>query len=89
MTYNNYSELQRMYNNGMIKLDEANKLLKDLTGILNYYITNDQKDMISYVSERRVKCFNEICEWKNFLKETKEKMGKLKPNDIQIIEFDK
>lgn len=89
MTYNNYNELQRMYNNGIIKLAEANKLLKDLTWILDYYIRNDQKDMINYVSEKRIKCFNEICEWENFLKSTKEKMGKLKPNEIQIIEFDK
>ena len=89
MTYNNYSELQQMYTNGTIKLAEVNKLLKDLTWILDYYIRNDQKDMINYVSEKRIKCFNEICEWENLLKATKEKMGKLKPNEIQIIEFDK
>lgn len=89
MEYNKLNELQNMYNNGIKELIKLKETQNTLDWLLNYHIRNNQEDMINFVREKKIKVENEIYEWEELLKKVKIKLEIEKPNEIQIIEFNK
>lgn len=89
MEYNKLNELQNMYNNGIKELTKLKETQDTLDWLLNYHIRNNQEDMINFVREKKIKVENEIYEWEELLKKVKIKLEIEKPNEIQIIEFNK